>query len=211
MPEDESGSTAARGKVGRLIERYELEGADRELADRWTAPDDERSSLRELADSFNRRLLAAALSAADVDTIDGEVANLYRLLTADDVSAGVRTEVRNRLDRQGVDVESLEDDFVSHQAIHTYLTEYRDVTLDRGGRSPTERRRRERETIRRLESRTAAVAADSIERLDRDDHLRVGEPDVLVDVRVFCEECGADFAIDELLRRGGCECDVADA
>ena len=193
-------------KVGRLIETYGLGGLDRELAERWTAPEGDRSSLRELADVFNRRLLAAAVEDAGVETIDGEVENTYRLLTGDDVSAGVRTEVRNRLDRDGVDVDALETDFVSHQAIHTYLTTYREVELERAERSPEERREQELETIRRLQSRTTAVTQDSVERLAAGELLELGDADVFVDVRVFCEECGGDFTVDELLRRGGCHC-----
>lgn len=206
MSDDESGIDETGCKVGRLIEANGLDGLGDELVERWTAPDGERSSLRELADRFNRRLLAAALAEAGVDTIDGEVENTYRLLTDDDVSIGVRTEVRNRLARQGIDVEELEGDFVSHQAIHTYLTKYRDAALERREAGPEARRERERETIRRLESRTSAVTRDSLERLRDGGHLRLGDPDVLVDVRVFCADCGADFAVDELLRRGGCDC-----
>ncbi|WP_290819263.1 rod-determining factor RdfA [Halovivax sp.] len=206
MAEDASGLDETDSKVGRLIESYDLGMLDRELVERWTAPNGERSSLRELADVFNRRLLATALENADVDTVDGEVENTYRLLSDTDVSTGVRTEVRNRLARQGVDVDELESQFVSHQAIHTYLTKYRNVELEQPEQRPEERREKERERIRRLQSRTEAVTRDSIERLRDGAHLRLGDANVLVDVRVFCEECGADFAVDELLRRSGCEC-----
>ena len=49
---------------------------------RWTREDD-RGSLRELADWLNERLLEAPLSEAGVQTVDGEVTNYYRLLTDD--------------------------------------------------------------------------------------------------------------------------------
>ena len=206
MSGDGTDRDETNSKVGRLIETYGLDGLDRELAERWTAPEGDRSSLRELADVFNRRLLAAALADAGVDTVDGEVENTYRLLTADDVSAGVRTEVRNRLERDAIDVDALETDFVSHQAIHTYLTTYREVELERAERSPEERRENELETIRRLQSRTTAVTQDSVDRLARGEVLELGDADVFVDVRVFCEGCGGDFTVDELMRRGGCHC-----
>ena len=204
------GAETTRGKtdvkVGRLIERYDLEEMERELVDRWTAPPEDRTSLRELADVFNRRLVAAAHEEADIDTVEGEAANTYRLLTDDDVSPGIRTEIRNRLARQGVDVEALEDAFVSHQAIHTYLTKYRNVTLDDNAEDPDAFREKERERILRLQSRTAAVTSDSIERLCDREYLHVTDASVLVDVRVFCEECNADFGVEELLGRDGCEC-----
>ncbi len=209
MTEESAAVDETDSKVGRLIERYGLGDVDDELADRWTAPDDERSSLRELADRFNQRLLAAVLEEAGIDTIEGDVENTYRLLTDDDVSSGVRTEVRNRLARQGVDVDELDAEFVSHQAIHTYLTKYRNVEFDRQERSSEERREQERERIRRLRSRTEAVTQDSIDRLHNGDHLQIGDASVLVDIRVFCEECGVDFAVDELLADGSCACSSA--
>ncbi|WP_247730593.1 rod-determining factor RdfA [Halovivax limisalsi] len=195
-------------KVGRLIERYDLAGLGDELVERWTAPAEERDSLRELADVFNRRLLAAALAEAEVETLEGDVENMYRLLT-DDVSSGVRTEARNRLERQGVDVEALEREFVSHQAVHTYLRTYRDAAFEPAERGPDERRDVERERISRLQSRTEAVTEDAVERLAEADALSISRPSVLVDVRVFCDDCGGDYTVDELLSRGGCLCDEA--
>ncbi|WP_255171749.1 rod-determining factor RdfA [Natrononativus amylolyticus] len=203
---DGSATKLTNSKVGRLIDEHDLEGLEQELIDRWTAPSEERSSLRELADVFNRRLLEAVLEEAGVETIEGEAENTYRLLTDDDVTTGVRTEVRNRLERDGVDVDALEREFVSHQAVHTYLTKFRDVSHERERLSPDERREKELETIRRLQSRTEAVTGNSVERLQEADQLAVTEADVFVDIRVFCRECGVDYSIDELLRRGGCDC-----
>lgn len=205
MSNAESKANPTDCKVGRLIETYELAGLGDELVEQWTAPADDRSSLRELADYFNRRLLAAALDDAAVDTLEGDVGNMYRLLT-DDVSSGVRAEVRNRLDRQGVDVEAVESAFVSHQAIHTYLRKYQNVAFEPAESSPTERRETERERIRRLQSRTEAVTEDSIERLSDGEALSIARPSVLVDVRVLCDDCGGDYTVDELLSQGGCAC-----
>jgi hypothetical protein len=115
-------------KVARLIGEYGLgEEFGDELERRWTADGDERESLRDLADAFNRRLLESALTAAGASTVSGEASNLYRLLTGDDVSSGMRTEARARLERDGVDVDQLERDFVTYQAIRAHLTEYRDA------------------------------------------------------------------------------------
>lgn len=212
MSEDSEGAATPQvtnSKVGRLIDEYDLASLEGELIERWTAPKSERSSLRELADVFNQRLLVAVLEEASVETIEGEVENTYRLLTDDDVTTGVRTEVRNRLEREGVDVDRLEREFVSHQAVHTYLTKFRDVSHEREELSPDERREKELETIRRLQSRTVAVTENSVERLQEAEQLAVGEADVFVDIRVFCRECGTDYSIDELLREGSCECQSA--
>jgi hypothetical protein len=190
-------------KVGRLVEEYDLDGAGERLERRWTGDGVERASLRELADEFNRTLLAAALDDAGLNPVEQDVATTYRVLTGEDVSEGARTQKRLELSRDGVDVEALRADFVSHQAVHTYLTQYRDVERDADG---TDQLQRDVETLRRLQSRVESVTADAVERSDDADRIDVGSTDVLVDVRVFCEDCGADYEAVELLERGGCDC-----
>lgn len=57
------------------------------------------------------------LEDAGMLALDGEVENISRLLTDDEVNNGMRTDARRRFDRSGVDAESLERDFVSYQVI----------------------------------------------------------------------------------------------
>ena len=114
-------------KVRRVIDHYGLSELGDELAARWVGDGYDRESLRSLADRFNRRVLAAGMEAAGLTPLDGEVDNTYRLLTDDKVSAGMRTQVERRLERDGVDIEELRTDFVSHQAVHTYLTDDREI------------------------------------------------------------------------------------
>ena len=61
------------------------------------------------------------LEDAAVQTFDGEIENMYRLLTDDDVSSAESTRIKRRLERDGVDVETLLSDFVTYEAIGTYL------------------------------------------------------------------------------------------
>jgi len=117
--------TQPSSKVARLLSEYGLEGLGEELEDRWTGDGVERTSLRDLADYFNKRLLERALIDAGMSALDSDVSTTYRDLTDDDVSTGVRTDTRTRLDSNGIDVDDLESDFVSYQAIRSYLTEYR--------------------------------------------------------------------------------------
>jgi len=191
-------------KVGRLIEEYDLaEGYGDRLERLWTADDDRRESLRDLADRFNRRLLRAAVDGANVTTVDGEVDNLYRLLTDDDVSSGNRTEARGRLVENGLDVEQLERDFVTYQAIRSYLRDVRGAEYDH---ETTDSVSRTNEVVARLRSRTQSVAAQNLERLVDADEVRVGEFDLLVNVDVFCEECDTKYGFTELLETGSCRC-----
>jgi hypothetical protein len=192
-------------KVGRLIGKYDLPGAGEWLIDAWTGNGEERRSLRDLADSFNERLLRAAMDDAGMTTLDGEVANTYRLLTDEEVSTGVRTRAETTLERNGVDPDELRSDFVSHQAIHTYLTR------DRGATRPAEPPAGERienaeSAIQRLGSRLVAVAEKRLQSLRDGGTISLGEFSVLLDLRVVCEDCGTHAAIPTLLDDGGCEC-----
>lgn len=193
-------------KIRRVIDEYELSGLGDELAARWIGDGYDRESLRSLADRFNRRLLTASMEAAGLSPLDGEVDNIYRLLTDDDVSAGMRTQVRRRLERDGIDPETVSSDFVSHQAIHTYLTKQRELQPPDDKPSMAERLDQDRETIQRLQSRLEAVTDDTVSRLDATESFSIGEFSVLVGVQVFCEDCGEQHEIGELLATNGCQC-----
>lgn len=199
------GPDPTRCKVGRLIAEYDLTDAGDRLESFWTGEREERMSLRELATYFNTRLLDSVLERHGVRPLDGEVENLYELLTDADRSPGVRAEAESRLERDGIDVDALRDDFVSHQAVHTYLTEYRNV--DHGsGQEETSSVATTAETIRRLQGRTAAVTRNGVTDLANAGHVTVGDFEVLTNVRLFCNDCQTQYELAEFLDRGGCDC-----
>ena len=193
-------------KVDRLLTEYSLPGMDEQLIASWTGDADERRSLRDLAEYFNRELLRAAMAEAGMTTLDGEVANTYRLLTAEDVSTGVRTQAETTLERNGIDPQRLRTDFVSHQAIHTYLTKQRGV--EHPSEPVGDRARKTERTIRRLGSRLVAVAEKRLRSLRDAGTITLGTFSVLVDVRVVCEDCGTHTDVPTLLGDGGCDCDT---
>ena len=206
--EPDGGSTAdadRRSKVGRVIAERELDGLGDELERYWTDDGTDRYSLRELADLFNQRVLQAAMRAADQDPIDGEAENLYGLLTDDDVTSGTKIQAEHRLERAGIDVDRLRNDFVSHQAVHTYLTKYRDAespSVD--GDDNVEKSRR---TVQQLRNRLQAVTETTISSLLRAGELSIGDFRVYVDVRVTCTDCQTQYPLTELFDVGRCECD----
>lgn len=205
MPTENDDETTPDSKVARLIDEYQLgEQFGQRLEDLWTADNGERESLRALADRFNKRLLGAAIADAGLSIVDGEVDNLYRLLTSDDVSSGNRTEARERLRRNGIDIEQLESDFVTYQAIRSYLKEFRGATYERD--SETTRVETVLQTIQRLKSRTRSVAEKSLQQLTDADHISLGEFRVFIDISVLCEDCDTQYGIVELLRKGSCDC-----
>lgn len=204
--EAERTSTGHRSKVARVIREYGLNGTGDELVASWTDQGDDQRSLRELADHLNQALLRTAMEDAGMSPLDGEVENFYRLLTADETSAGNRTEAESTLRREGVAVEELERNFVSHQAVHTYLTEYRDVEW-KSGTGERERVEKTLDSVQRLQSRLTAVSEQSLRKLSDKGLISVGDFDVFVDVNVFCEDCGTQRGIVDLLTERGCECE----
>lgn len=199
----QGGGPGRPSKVARLIDEYDLDGVGATLEARWTADGEERASLRDLADQFNRTVLEAALRQTDSQPLEGEVDNVFRLLTSDDVSAGERTRVKRRLERDGLDVDSLQRDFVSYQAIRTYLQNEREATYEEPER---DRIKSTKSTVDQLRGRTATVTESRLDDLTNAGDLRITSPTVVVDVRVRCDECGSQYALSELLDRGECEC-----
>lgn len=194
-----------RSKVGRIIAERHLGGMGEDLERRWTGDGREQSSLRELADYFNRRVLREAMDEQNVEVLDGEVENFYELLTGDDVSGGMKVQTERRLERNDIDVDQLKNDFVSHQAIHTYLRKYRGAEAT--SNDSEDKVQETRTTIQQLRSRVQAVTETSLEALRTANELTIGSFDVYVDVRVSCNDCQSQYSVGELLDRGRCQCE----
>lgn len=188
-------------KVARVIQKYNLDGMGASLEAAWTGEAGERTSLRDLADEFNEAVLEAALREESVSSINVDVSSTYAALCGDSDSSATRA--RRRLEREGIDVDKLTGDFVTHQAIHTYLTQEREASLPAADDDMGDRKA---ETIEKLQGRTSAVAESAISSLANTGQLDKDNYDVLVDVRAVCSDCGSDTAVGELIRRGGCGC-----
>ncbi len=193
-------------KVARLLEERELEELGAELERRWLGEGVERESLRDLARRFNVRLLRDHMRESGLAPLEGEAANTYRLLTDDEVSAGMRVQAERELERAGIDVSELRTDFVSHQAIHTYLRSERDLEGPDSGTTDEDRLQRDGAAVQRLSNRLIAVAEDTIDRHQQAGTLADTTTSVLVDVTVLCEECGQQYDIGPYLQTGGCDC-----
>lgn len=194
----------AQHKVERVIDEYGLSGIGGELEARWTGPESDRASLRELADYLNLRILRSAIQDASLDPINDDAESLYRRLTGDDALQPTKNQLRRRLADEGVPIEAVESDFVSHQSIHTYLTDVRGVTLDRGDDGDQVQNVNDR--IQRLRGRLEAVTRRELSTLSNTDRITLGEFEVLASVRVICRTCGGDYDVAELLQGEGCDC-----
>ncbi|GAB7011729.1 rod-determining factor RdfA [Halorubrum trueperi] len=199
-------SPRPNSKVARVLEKYDLAQLGDRLEQRWTGVDGERTSLRNLADVFNRRVLEAAMRAAGQSSVERDVASAYAALTDDETGSADRLRKRRELEQAGVDVDEVLGDFVTHQAIHTYLTSYRGAELPDRSEGRVERKL---ETLERLQGRTAAVTESTVDALVDAGDLTDHDYELLVDVRVICPDCGTDYAVGDLLRSGGCDCGEA--
>jgi len=191
-------------KVARLIDEYDLDGLGDELEALWTGDGVDRMSLRDLADYFNERLLEETLIDAGMSALESDVSTMYQNLTDEDVSTGIRTDARSRLEQNGIDVDTLESHFVSYQAIRSYLTEYRDAEYRQ--LSDDEKVEKDLQSIQRLMTRTLSVTEERIEKLRETGRIDVEEFEVLLDMQILCQQCGAQYSIAEFLENRGCDC-----
>jgi hypothetical protein len=124
---------------------------------------------------------------------------------------GVDRPRRGRLERRhhrGIGGErqpfdALQRDFVTYQAIRTYLKDYRDATYKSDDRDRTVV---EMENLQRLRGRTLTVTDSILDRLKRNTEFELGEFRVFAEIYVLCEDCGVQYNVEELLERGGCDC-----
>jgi len=86
-----------------------------------------------------------------------------------------------------VDVEGVLEGFVSHQAVHTYLTDFRGASAP-NDEVPTADKARQ--SINRLRGKTGAVTESNVERLRSAGEIDICEVEVFVNVEILCTECG---------------------
>lgn len=195
--------TNRRYKVSRIAQKYNLTNIEDELVELWTREVDP-ISLRDLATYFNETVLQTAMESAGMNALEGEVENIYHLLTDEDTSRGVQTETRKKLERNGINIEEFESDFVTYQAVRTYLQEGRDIEYEPG--TDAERIKNVGQSITRLQNRTIAVTEEKLSQLDRTNRIALGDFRVLFDIRIFCEDCEIQYEVSQLLEQGGCQC-----
>lgn len=194
-------SSSANTKVARVIREYDLDGMGANLEAAWTGEAGERTSLRDLADEFNEAVLEATLREASVSSLSVDISGTYEALQGE--SGLSVTRARRRLEREGIDVDGLTSNFVTHQAIHTYLKQERKASLPAADDNMADRKV---ETIEKLQGRVSAVTESAISSLANADELDRGNYNVLVNVRAICPNCGADAPVEELIQRGSCGC-----
>lgn len=188
-------------KLWRVAGDRGLQETVTRLEDAWR---DRSASLREFEREFNRAVLDAALESAGYIPLDGEADNLYRLLTDDAVTGGMRTQARGRLEDRGIDVDALLGDFVSYQTVNRHLKGCRSFP-GRDRTSPLAVDDAE-DRLFALRNRTAEVTRQTVGQLDQAGTVDLGEFEVYVDIGVSCTDCGTQLDLVELFSRWRCRC-----
>ena len=191
----------SESKVTRVIEKYNVADMGARLEKAWTVDGGGRTSLRDLADEFNRAVVEASLHENGVSPIGFEIDGIYESLSDGGKAETTRTE--RYLEREGVNPSELRSDFVTHQTIHTYLRNERGVRFSKGDEDRSDRKIR---TIEKLQGRIAAVTESAVSSLAAAGELDRNGYEILVDVRAVCPNCGSDYSMTELLSAGGCKC-----
>ncbi|RDI69659.1 rod-determining factor RdfA [Halopelagius longus] len=194
-------------KVGSVADRYGLGDVSRELGVLWTTDEEDRYSLRELADHFNQRVVESAMFDAGMNPLEGEVENVYRLLTDEESSAGHRVQAENRLEFEGVSVAEVRDDFVTHQTVYRHLKNCLEAEYERET-GPSSRVERDVDRIEALRNRIRVIVDETVRRLCDAGLFSITSPSAYVEIRILCEECGARYSPRELLERDRCDCPV---
>jgi hypothetical protein len=203
----ESNATSAQVcscKVGSVASAYNLGDVHGELAREWG--DEDGPSVRELTDTFNKRVLEVAFREAGTLPIDGEIDNIYRVLTADDADEADRTRARDRLQQVGIAVDDVEDALVSHQTLYRHLKNCLDASHGTAEKSPDERVEEWRTRLLALQNRTIDITTQGIEQLRSADAVDIGDVTVTTEVTVSCEDCGRFYTVEEFLDAGECDC-----
>lgn len=193
-------------KVQKVINEWGLLEIGDELEQRWLGRARDEHSLRELAEYFNKQVLVEALTESGTVPLEGEVENLYHLLTGEDVNRASKIQTEQRLTELGIAVEDLTDDFVSHQTMYRYLKNHRGVQKQTEKQSTEELVDSVRRASTRLSNRLKTVIRKNLETLNNRSEFHIGEFDIYVDIQIACSECNTTRELSQILERNGCDC-----
>lgn len=182
-------------KVCRVLDERGMERYEGRLVEQWKADRGQRKGYRQLATWLNVLMLRREMDRAGLSTLGDEAASKYDRITGDD--ATVAAEVRDSLRNSGIDIDSLENDFVSYGVIRTHLREClgeeRDATSTEW----------ESEAIEITRSYAEKKAREAVSTLVNKGKLDVsGDVTVTVSIELECDQCNARVPADRAIRRG---------
>lgn len=168
---------------------------------------DESYSLRELEVYFNTRLTKAVLTRSGAE-IDLETAgSIYEAIAVDDPDRHTEKKAQAKLDVYDVDVEQLQNDFVSHHAVQSYLADVDGVELSQPANSGADRREELHQRLKKLVGRVRVVTESTLETATNAGLLPYDEvpSNVQVTLTADCPACGRSQSVFRLFATG-CSC-----
>lgn len=197
-------------KIGRNIDRYHLNDLNQELVHHRK---EKELSLRDLASVVNHRILEAAIEDTSAGILEEElygalehddaVATIYGALTDEEVSPDRRARVRTRLEQAGVNLDTVEDHWVTHTTLRKHLQDCLGIDTSSESTIGTDNAR---STIEWIQTRMRAIVDRTFERLASTEKLHVGQLDITISIRVTCTDCGTTYNPTKLISRGSCDC-----
>jgi rubrerythrin len=163
-------------------------------------------SLRQVAKWFNIEVLKTRLESSGMNLLDGEADNFYRLLTDEEVSQGNNIQMRNKLEKHGINPDELVSQFVSYQTINRHLKNCLNLSTKKENKSNKNRVETARHRLQALENRNEQVVKKTLEELDNTEKFTLTQPEVIINISVVCSKCGTHSQLDELLNNEGCNC-----
>ncbi|MCW8173611.1 hypothetical protein D8S78_23420 [Natrialba swarupiae] len=159
-----------------------------------------RSGYRQLARWLNVTLLRREMDKVGLSTLGDEAESKYDRLREEGTTS---SEVAAMLEREGIDVERLQDDFVSYGVVRTHLLDCLDAEYEKEESSEWER-----EAIEIARNHAKEKIVSAVRSLERKGKLRGGEDiTVHVDVDLECESCQTRVPLRRAIYRGElCDC-----
>ena len=185
-------------KITRVARAYHIRDIDTKLLQQR----EQGASLRELAIFFNKQILSKALNRATQEII-GDTETIYQVLMDDDTDRAREAELRSKLARYNVDIDDVQQDFISHQTVRNHLNDCREMDT---GRESTLTLGGGQKTIEWAQARSEGVIEQTIERLRNAGEVTDTPTEVTQSVRVACSACGRSYRIEAFLEQGGCSC-----
>jgi len=193
-------------KVGRGIEKYGCDGLNDTLVYEYREGD---ASLRDLEQVINREFTTASLqeTGSPADRDPQEITSILR--GNDDVSKREKARVRTELEQAGVEVDQLEQDYVSFRTVKTHLNEHLGVDTSRTESITSDSAKG---LIEWATTRCTSVIEQTIERLSNADVAAISDDfTVSVSPRITCYDCNSSFTVQEFIENDGCRCGSDDA
>ena len=113
-------------KTGEMIHKYEFDKAEMDdtLVAKWRGEDGhDELSINDLEDWFNKQLLKLVYQEQGRPDPEYKIDAEYEVLADDEIPEHKRAELVSELEANGIDVESLTDDFVSYSTIYRHFQE----------------------------------------------------------------------------------------